>query len=106
MKAIDFMGRWLFALLKMVKDSGHEMKMVRNGHMSAHLFTPVDPVNDWSTGHLLRIIINHAQLCVDTDLNDEFMRHWTRLGLMVKDFANSPECDEFNKQFAKKKATS
>ena len=101
MKEIDFMRTWLFELLKMVKDSRHEMKIVRNGHMSTHLFTPKDPLRELSTGHLLRIIINHAQLCEYTELNDEFMKDWIRLGRMIRDFADSPECDEFNQQFAK-----
>lgn len=102
MNAKDFMSEWLLRLLRFVKESEHETQVSRQGHMSTHRFSPKNPVKELTTSHVLRILVNHARLCNDTEKVHEFMDHWNNLGLMIKEFADSDYVDEFNEQFARK----
>lgn len=100
MKKKDFMNQWLKLALKLIKAKALESKIIRNGHLNTHVFTHQDPVNELSLGHFIRIIINFALLCQHTEKRNEFMDYWTFLGNEILDFAESPDIDEFNNQFA------
>ena len=100
MKRNHFMNQWLKLAFKLIKNKGLESSIRQNGHMSTHVFSHRDPASDLSLGHFIRIMINFAILCYHTDKRDEFMDYWISLGCEIRDFAESEDVEDFNRQFA------
>ncbi len=103
MKTNNFMNQWLKLALKPIKMQKLESAIINNGHMGTHVFSYQDPVRQLSLGHFIRIMINYAMICKNTEQRQEFMDYWNLLGQKIVDFAESSDADEFNKQFAHKK---
>ena len=103
MEKHPFFNSWLRLLLKLIlRNRGFETRMTRNGHLSPHLFSSKDPIHDISLEHFIRILINYAMLCEQTEKTDDFLRDWTELGSQISTFANSQAADELNKSFTTK----
>lgn len=99
MKSNDFMNDWLKLALKPIKAKGCQSRIVRNGHMSTHVFTYQDPASELSISHFIRVLVNFAMLCDITEKRQEFMDYWSVLGREIVCFAESPDADDFNRQF-------
>jgi len=100
MYKIGFVNEWFTLMFKLIKASrGYQFRITTNGHMGRKLFRMENPADDMSTMHLFRILINWAMVCKQSDQKDEFMENWMELGRRIRDFANSPDAEEFNNQF-------
>ena len=100
MKKCNVMNWWLKQALKPIEGMYVKSQIIRNGHMSSHVFTHENPAEDLSLSHFIRILINYALLLPHTELKNEFMLYWTKLGIEIQNFAESEDVDEFNEQFA------
>lgn len=100
MNKIKFVNEWFSLMFKLIKASrGYQYKISKGGHMNRSLFSMKNPADNMTTMHLFRILINWAMVCKQTDRNDEFMENWMKLGLMIRDFAESPDADKLNNMF-------
>lgn len=99
MKKNNFMNQWLKLAFKQIKSRKKESAIIRFGHMNHHVFSHQDPVNELSLSHFIRILINYAMLLPHTDLKNDFMQYWIKLGIEIQNFAESEDVDEFNEQF-------
>jgi hypothetical protein len=104
MEKYQFVNEWLSLMFKLIKCSrGYQFKMRQSGHLSPKLFTLQNPAKELTVMALLRIMVNWAMACQLTDKKDEFMDNWMRLGMMIRDFADSERADHFNSLFEKHK---
>ena len=100
MNKIKFVNEWFSLMFKLIKASrGYQYKISKGGHMNRSLFNMKNPADNMTTMHLFRILINWAMVCKQSDRNDEFMENWIKLGLMIRDFAESPDADKLNNMF-------
>lgn len=104
-KKVDFMNDWLKGALKFIKGRRLESSIIKNGHMSTHVFTHRDPANKLSFSHFFRIMINLAASLNHTEKRNEFMDFWIDLGHRLQAFAEGKEVDEFNEQFSSENRT-
>ena len=99
-KPTNFMNDWLRSVVKFIKGKKLESSIIRNGHMSTHVFAHRDPINQLSLSHFIRIMVNLAMILPHTEKQNEFMDFWTEIGKSIQAFAEGRKADEFNQQFS------
>lgn len=99
-KKVDFVNDWLKGVFNFIKNKKLQSSIIKNGHMSYHVFAHRDPANRLSLNHFIRIMINLAMLLIHTEKRNEFMDLWIELGQRLQEFAEGKHADEFNQQFS------
>ena len=96
----DIINSWIYRLLRHVKKKrGFQNKMTKNGHFSAHLFSPKEPLKEISLEHVIRMLVNYAMICKNTELVHEFKDDWNQLGDAIVEMAENGVVDMLNQLF-------
>ena len=103
MKHYELMNNWIFRILRHVKSKrGYQHQMCQNGHLSQHHFSHMNPVFKLSLGCVIRMILNYALTCKDTEKQHEFKDDWNKLGDTIMLLVDNGIVDALNNMFAPK----
>ena len=89
--------RRLLATIKAKK--GFQQRMTTQGHLSHHLFSLKNGVNDITLEHAIRMVLNYAENCSHTEKTHEFKDEWIKVGEYIQNFVDSEHIDKFNELF-------
>lgn len=98
------LDQWILRILRHIKSKrGYQSQMIHNGHLSAHVFSPKNPVFDISLGRFIRMVLNYALVCKDTEKVHEFKDDWNRLGDAIMLLVDDGIVDNLNQLIDPKK---
>lgn len=104
MEKVILMNAWIFRILRYVKSKrGYQNQMCQNGHLSHHHFSPVLPVYKISLGCAIRLVLNYALICKDTEKVHEFKDDWNKLGDAIMILVDKGTVDDLNRMFEPKR---
>jgi hypothetical protein len=100
MKRTDLLNQWILQVLRYVKSKhGYQNQMCLNGHLRHHHFSTDTPVYNISLSVAIRLIVNYAQVCKNTEKEHEFKDDWNRLGDAIMLLVDNGIVDILNKMF-------
>lgn len=105
MKKYELMNLWVSRILRYVKSKrGYQHQMCQSGHLSPHAFSHESPVFGISLGRAIWIVVNYAQICKNTEKQQEFKDDWNKLGDAIMLLVDNGLVDRLNNLFDPKKS--